>query len=142
MDPATAVGLAASIITFIEFSHSLIVGSYQLYNSASGLTTENTHISNVIKDLTELTADIRTNQTPRTGRHDKALAKLANQCNDLSVQLTKILEKLRVREGDPPWKSLKAKWSSMRKEKDIAGLEKRLSMYRSQILLRVAFMLG
>jgi hypothetical protein len=103
MDPVTAIGFAASIITFIEFSHCLVVGSYQVYASSSGTTAENAHISNVLEDLKQLTDNIRVGQSAGVGRHDKALAKLANQCKDLSTQLTKILEKLRVDENDSPW---------------------------------------
>lgn len=37
MDPASADGLASSIMAFIDFSWKLVQGSYQVYNSATGL---------------------------------------------------------------------------------------------------------
>jgi hypothetical protein len=58
MVPITAVGFAASILNFIEFSSTLVRGTYELYHSASGMTAENAHISNVIADLYEVSEEL------------------------------------------------------------------------------------
>jgi hypothetical protein len=58
MDPVTAVGFAASILNFIDFSWNLVQGSYEVYKSASGTTAENAHISTVLEDLREVTEEL------------------------------------------------------------------------------------
>ena len=51
MDPLTAVGFAANILAFIDFSWNVVKESYEIYQSATGATQENTHIETVISDL-------------------------------------------------------------------------------------------
>jgi hypothetical protein len=140
MDPVTAVGFAASILTFIDFSWNLIAGAYEVYQSTTGTTAENAHISTVIDDLQEITEGLNANVEGKA-KHEKALYKLADNCHDLSQDLSKILEKLKVTEKNSKWQSLKVKWASMRKEREVASIEKRLDGYRSQILLQLNFML-
>jgi hypothetical protein len=49
MDPVTAVGSAASILNFIDFSWNLVQGSYEIYKSVSGTTAENAHVSTTLR---------------------------------------------------------------------------------------------
>jgi hypothetical protein len=140
MDPVTAVGFASSILTFIDFSWSLVTGAYEVYKSTTGTTSENAHISTVIDDLQEITESLSSN-VGGNAKHDKALCKLADNCHDLSQDLSKILQKLKVTEKNSKWQSLKVKWASMRKEKELASIEKRLDGYRSQIFIRLNIML-
>lgn len=139
MDPVTAVGLAASILQFIDFSWSLVQGSYEIYRSEAGTTPENAHIRNVILDLRQVTEDMDSDIKGQT-KHEKALRKLAQKCQDLSSKLAKILEELKMK-GDTRWESLRIKWKSMRKEKDVAIIEKRLIEYRAEIMLRLNLMI-
>lgn len=141
MDPITAVGFAASILTFIDFSWNLVTGTYEVLQSAGGTTAENAHIGNVIDDLHAATAALKSRQLGRS-EHEKALRQLASKCSNLSKELLCLLENLKVKGKNSAWKSLKAKWESMRKEKDISSMETRLSEYRSQILIRLNIMLG
>ena len=136
MDPVTAVGFAASILTFVDFSWDLIKGTYEVYKSTTGTTSENASISAVINDLEEVTEGLIFDTEGKT-KHEKALCKLAENCYDLSQDLSKILEKLRFTEKNSKWQSLKVKWASMRKEKEVTSIEKRLDKYRSQILIRL-----
>ncbi len=139
MDPVTAVGFAASIVTFIDFSWDLIKGTYEVYKSATGTTSENATISTVINDLEEITQCLISDMERKT-KHEKALCELAENCYALSQDLAKVLEKLKVTEKNSKLKSLKAKWTSMMKEKEVTSIEKKLDKYRLQILIRVNLM--
>jgi len=141
MDPITAVGFASSILTFIGFSWNLVTGTYEVLESVSGTTAENAHIGNVIDDLHAVTAALKSCQLGRSD-HEKALRQLASKCANLSKELLSLLENLKVKGKNSAWKSLKAKWESMTKEKDISSMETRLREYRSQILIRLNLMLG
>lgn len=44
-------GLVSSIITFVDFSWTIVRGAYDVHNSASGATEENVHIGHVPQDL-------------------------------------------------------------------------------------------
>jgi hypothetical protein len=94
----------------------------------------------VVDDLQEITEGLTHDLKGKT-QNEKKLCKLADNCYDLSQELSKILKELRVAEKNTKWQSLKVKWASMRKEKEMASIEKRLNDYRSQILIRLNFML-
>jgi hypothetical protein len=140
MDPITAVGFAANIIDFIDFSWNLVHGTYEVHMSASGTTAENAHISTIIEDLQGVTEGLNSDLR-LGGKYAKQLSKLAGNCLELSRDLTKILEKLRVKEKNSTWQAVKISWESMRKEKTVASIEKRLGIYRSEIVLRLNVML-
>lgn len=55
MDPFTAIGLADNIINFIKFACKIVYGGYQIFNSASGMTPENTTLSVLLDDLSAVT---------------------------------------------------------------------------------------
>ncbi|KAK1655004.1 hypothetical protein BDP81DRAFT_390001 [Colletotrichum phormii] len=55
-----AAGLASSILTFIDMSYKIAKGTYEIYQSATGVTAENAHVSNVITDLEEAAAGLGT----------------------------------------------------------------------------------
>jgi hypothetical protein len=138
MDPITAVGFAASILTFIDYSHQLISGTLEVIKS--GNTSENAHVSVVINDLCDITKELN---SPLSGNsnHAEALNTLASNCRGLSEDLQKLLEKLRVTGESSNWKSVKVTLRSMWKKGDVAELESRLDKYRSQILLRLVLIL-
>lgn len=140
MDPITAVGFAASILTFVDFSWSLIKGSYEVYESANGTTTDHTRISTVLGDLDNITKSLQCD-IKGSSPHLTDLKKLAVECAEVSQKLSKILEELKRKEGNKAWRSLEAKWKSMRKEKEIASIEQRLNTYRLQLLMRLNLML-
>jgi hypothetical protein len=140
MDPITAVGFAASILQFIDFSWGVITGTYEIYKSTTGSTYENAHISTIVDDLERATDGLISDVEGKT-KNEKELCKLADKCHDLSQDLLKILKQLQVSEKNSKWQSLKVKVASMRKEKEIASIEGRLDRYRSQILVRLNFML-
>ena len=140
MDPITALNLASTILTFIDYATKIVTGTYEVYKSATGTTEENAHIDTIIGDLREVTDDLDSDLVGKT-KHERALKELASKCEKLSDELLRLLEKLTVSGNHSTWKSLKVKIKSMRKEKEVAGMEKRLGEYRSQILLRLTLTL-
>ena len=140
MDPITAIGLASSILTFIDYANKIVSGTYEVYKSVTGTTEENAHIDTIISDLREVADGLDSDLVGKT-KHERALKELAAKCEKLSTELLSLLERLTQSGQHSTWKSLKVKINSMRKEKEVAGMEKRLGEYRSQILLRLTVML-
>ena len=139
MDPVTAIGLASGIISFIEFTTSLVRGSYQIYNSASGTTEDNIHTSNVVGDLHAVTKALNVDLKGNT-ENENALKELATQCQVVSAELDELLFTLKTK-NDSKWESVRVKLRNMRKEKDVVSIEKRLNNYREEIILRLDLMM-
>ncbi|CAJ2514145.1 Uu.00g022640.m01.CDS01 [Anthostomella pinea] len=139
MDPLSAIGLASGIITFIDFSWSLVTGTFEVYNSQAGTTFENVHIGRVIDDLREVSEGLEVNFRGDTSRHDKAPQKLAQNCAELSENLLVLLNNVAggKKKKKTLWQSAQVKWQSMRRAGEVREIEERLAEYRSQILVRM-----
>lgn len=132
-------GLVSSIITFVDFSWSIVRGTYDVYRSPSGATEENVHILNVIEDLRDVTGKVRTDM-PGQGKHEQALLELGQQCHELSNNLAEILRKLTTKRRSG-LQSLNIMLRSLIKEQEVREIEKRLGEYRGQMILRLNLML-
>jgi hypothetical protein len=139
MDPITAAGFAAGILSFINFSYKVISGTSEMFKS--GTTAENAHIGNVVNDLRKATEQLSIRRTG-TSDNEKALNMLASECQELSDNLLKLLEKLRVTAENSKWKNAKVFLRSMWEKEKVAEMESRLTKYRSQILYRLVLILG
>jgi hypothetical protein len=95
MDPITAVGFAANILNFIDSSLNLISGTYEVYKSTTGTTSDNAHISTILDDLDAITKGLAYDVEGKTN-HEKSMCKLADGCHKLSQDVAKILRKLQV----------------------------------------------
>jgi hypothetical protein len=106
IDPITALGLASSIVTFVDFPSKLVSGAAELYRSSSGSITTNIHIENVVNHLQEVIDDLDTSNLGNS-REIKRLKRLASYCHELSEKLLDMLRRLRLGGGgNRSWKSL------------------------------------
>jgi hypothetical protein len=139
MDPLTAIGLAGNILAFIDFSYKVISGVNKVLSSPSGMTSENESLSILVVDLNLVTQKLSTDIIAQT-ENEKQLCALAGNCHKLSEELNQILGYLKLGDKHSKWDGLRVKWRSMRKEKEIDAIERRLNGYQSQILIRLQVM--
>lgn len=142
MDPFTAIGLADNIINFIGFARKIVYGGYQISNSASGMTPDNMTLSVLLDDLNAVTKGLLVDLPgpDRTGNEEE-LCYLASACRELSMELAEILGLLKVAGRRSRWQGMRVKWRSIRKESNIEAIERRLSEFQSQILIRLHLMI-
>jgi len=134
MDPVTAVGFAASILTFIDFSHKVVTGTIEVFKS--GRTSKNLRLSEITKHLEDAAEELRKWPLGRSN-HEKGLHELSASCQDLASQLISLLAQLSTTPGNSKWMSVRVVLRSMRKDGKVAELESTLDKYRSQIILRL-----
>ncbi|KAL5340071.1 hypothetical protein BJX70DRAFT_397086 [Aspergillus crustosus] len=126
MDPLTAIGLAGNILQFIDYSYQVISGVNKVCSSATGMTPENESLSVLVEDLNAVTRTLITNVPAKT-ENERQLCALAANCHALSEDLGQILRRLKVENKNSKWEGLVVKWHSMRKEKQIDAIERRLN---------------
>jgi capsule polysaccharide export protein KpsE/RkpR len=139
MDPLTAISLAGNILTFIDISYNVISGVNKVLSTANGMTPENERLSVLVEDLHAVTQVLVTD-IPAQSENEKQLCALAANCHSLSEELYQTLRRLKVGDKKSKWEGLVVKWHSMRKEKEIDSIERRLHGYQSQILIRLQVM--
>lgn len=79
MDPVSAVGLASSVLTFVEFSWNLVGGAMEIYRSVDGTLVENARLDDVQDDLDSLSDLLSAQPTCKT-RAERKIARVAKDC--------------------------------------------------------------
>ncbi|KAJ9299002.1 hypothetical protein DTO271G3_3244 [Paecilomyces variotii] len=133
MDPLTAIGLVSNILSFIDFSGKWIKGAYDIYNSELGSTPDNSRSKELLDNIRRATDTLDTHFRGKT-KHERSLREICQICRQQSDKLQSILKELTVVDKDSKWKSMKVSFKSIRKEKEIASIEKSLDSCRLQTL--------
>ncbi|KEZ45757.1 hypothetical protein SAPIO_CDS1557 [Scedosporium apiospermum] len=140
MEPVSAVGLASSIITFVEFAFKLVTGALEVYRSVDGTLEENARLERVIGDLNSIVDDLG-KKGGGGCRSERAIRDLAVECQADAELLVDILKSLKVPGRRTLWKSVTAQWKALLRKDEITGLKERLQEYRSEIMLNLMLLL-
>lgn len=141
MDSATAVGVASSVLAFLDFSIKVVNGAVEIYRSIDGTTSENFHLEKVARDMKSRTESMKQHTAARTVE-EKSIVDLAEKCYDVSERMLGLLKETKVKDGKrSKLGSLQAAILVRRKKKDVAELQSQIREYREQILLNLQFVL-
>lgn len=139
MDPASAIGVASSVLAFIDFSVKLVKGAVEIYRD--GTTSENARIEDVVRDLKVRSEAMKASKTAKT-EAEKSIVKLAEECHKVSGSSLALLEQMSVKnQKHSKLGSLKAALITSRKRKTVAEFQAQLQEYRAQILLNLQLVL-
>jgi hypothetical protein len=141
MDPLSALSLASSVIQFVDFTSKLISDSFEVCSSISGTTSETADLSTIITDLGIVTRRLSVHSGKPGSDDEIALSDLVSKCRRLSDDLLKVLNKLKSKNPQSKWESVRVIWASMQKREQVASMEKRVNSYRNEILLRINAMM-
>jgi hypothetical protein len=139
MDPFTAIGLASNILSFIDFSAQLINGAREIYDSTAGTTEDNKSREAIVSEMKIFSSKLLPPDDSQLSGDEKALCRLAAECNILSSQILDLLGKIKPK--DPKSKS-QSFWAALKNkvhEKEKLELEKRLENCRSQLELQLNY---
>src|ERR1700712_4231211 len=80
----SALGLAANILQFLEFTTKLIVGTCEVFSSADGTTLEHAHLSLVQAHIASLSERLEFNSSLNNSMNkpEKELVALAKKCKE------------------------------------------------------------
>lgn len=141
MDPLTAFSLAGTIIQFLDFTTKLIQTTVEIHGSIKGLSSEVSSLEEVYTALSEFSSQLETSNQNSQGVTTEfraqiiSLNRLSTSCKEDCDKLLKIVDNLTSGGPRRRWKSFKAAITSLRKQDEIAILEKRLSRTQSALTL-------
>ncbi|KAI0885896.1 uncharacterized protein GGS22DRAFT_179582 [Annulohypoxylon maeteangense] len=140
MDPVSILSVVSAIITFIDFSWSLVTGATEVYQNPLGTIDNNAYIK-VAKQLQVVSANLKTD-FPGDSGPEKHIREIADACFEESKTLIGLLEKFRARQKKY-WffLSLKKSWQMWKTSGDVKKSKDRLREYQSQIMLHFMLML-
>lgn len=141
MDPVSAIGLASSILTFIDIGYKVVSGTLETAQSGWAPSTERLDV--VARDLQDAVARFSKPVSASASGTEKALEEVSVRCQALSLELLALLERFKVPATKPgiSWDSFKVATRRMRSESKVQELQTSLAEYRSQILLHLATIL-
>jgi len=128
----------SSILTFIDFSREIVTGTLEIIKS--GATTENSYFATVMNHFLPVIKPL-SQQLSGKSAHEQSLKALAEKCFKLSQELVDLLWRLKKETNSTKWQSVRIALRSMRKKGEVKELEAKLDKYRSEILLRMSFIL-
>jgi hypothetical protein len=95
MDPITAFQVAASVITFVDFSRQLVLDAQQLRSSSTGRLPRTMKVVDIDKHLATAREGIeKTLRDVPDGALDEPIRQLCQQCGEISTQLQHVVQKL------------------------------------------------
>ncbi len=131
MDPTAAIGLAANVVQFVDFSWKLFRDTKDLYESSTGASADHDILELIITDLAAFNDKLTAPTAP--GAIPDEMRNLASQCIYVIAELRDILNKIRVQGPRKKWKSFVQALRSIWKKDQIDNLVKRLEALRSEI---------
>lgn len=141
MDPFSALGLAANIIQFIDFTASLVSSAHDIYSSATGNSSDNENLEFVSREMKSLCSQLEASQpTFLMSPDEKSLRELASQCHSLAEDILDLMLELRSSNPKSKRDSFRTAWRNVRKKKEKKELEDRLDRCRQQLDIQLAKM--
>jgi len=138
MEALVAIGLVGNIIQFVDFSGKLITKSIELYHSYDGALAENVDIETATKHLTVLVKKLK-DDAIITG--DGALQNLSLACQKAAIDLLVALDKVKVKNRQQKWESIRKALRSVWSNEEIRELEQRLAKFKEELNLHVVVQL-
>jgi len=140
MDPITAIGFAASILQFVDFSAKVISGAIEIYGSASGTTKESWTSETIATQMRDFAAKLQPPDNAQFSGEDRALCKLATECESLAKQIIKLMEKVKPKSQKSKSSVLLAGLKTKMYEGERRRLEEHLSHCRAQLDLQLTYL--
>lgn len=136
METLAAVGLAGNIVQFVDFSGKLISKSKQLYHH--GTLDENVDIETATKHLVVLNKKFKEDAI---SVGDRTLQNLALSCQNAANDLLKALDKVKVKDKQQKWESVRKALRSVWSKDEIDLLEQRLAKLKDDLNLHAVVQL-
>ncbi|KAK3689146.1 hypothetical protein B0T22DRAFT_536141 [Podospora appendiculata] len=140
MDPVTAIGLASGILSFLNFSTSLVQGAISIHDSLDGDLEQNRSLELVVGEMKQLSTLLLSPDDSTLVGPEKGLCGLASECRALSSKLLELLGKIKPKDSSSKTQSL---WSALKNkmyEKEKIELEQRLDYCRGGLELHLTFL--
>jgi hypothetical protein len=141
MDPLTILSLAATIVQFVDFGHTLLSGAKEVYDSVDGVLKSTDELGVLLEDVQSTTNGIKNSPLANALSPDERhLLSLARSCENIAAALRQKLKRLKARK-DARFKiveSARVSFEAIFQQKDIKQLDERLGRVYSQLQSRLA----
>jgi hypothetical protein len=124
METIAAIGLAGTIVQFLQFSLDLFSRSKQLYRSSQGALAEAVDTKVIANDLLKRINVLKAYASLTVQDVDEQLKLLCDRCKTVAEELLSILERVRVKGKRQKWPTFKAAILSVRTQPQVEDLKR------------------
>lgn len=140
MDPITAIGLASSVLSFIDYGAKIVSGAIEIYQSSSGLTDSNRGSKAIVTEVRQLALRLQPPANTQLSGDEKSLCNLTTECDNIAEQIIDLIEKVEPKSRKSKGSSLRAAIKTKWYESDRRRLEERLNQCRAQLNLQLNYL--
>lgn len=134
MDPITIVGLASSILTFVQFGTKVIQCAHH-----AKLKEDTEAIDVTVSELQRLCMALDPDSVPEN-ENEKALYRLAEGCKTVSEEIIDLLGKIKPRDCSSKIQNMSSAIKLKLYERQLSEKETRLNSYQKQLELQLSYM--
>jgi hypothetical protein len=140
MDPVTIFQVAASVVTFIDFTRFLISETSKAYRSPIGQSSTTVYLSTITEHIDEVQSVIQSTskclKDTSLTQSDHLIFKLCEQCEDIGAKMREMTRSLTA-QGTTKFDFLKSSFATsvkaILKRDDISQITEQLDTIRGQI---------
>ncbi|KAJ5106840.1 hypothetical protein N7456_003515 [Penicillium angulare] len=144
MDPLSALSVASSVISFVDFGSKLVSQFNEIKGTYNGEPPTVVRLKSFSNDLSSVAADAQ-NRVKEFGssypRASQALARLNDECVEAEVQLGRFLDKMTAKTQGNRLRNLEANgraaFRAIWSEKQVEEWREKLERIRNQIMMNV-----
>jgi hypothetical protein len=143
MDPFSVLSIATAVVQFLDFTGKLVSGTWRIYqgNAPKDFRESNSDLRSITSDLNRLTKELQLSHTKAQSKistpQDTNLGNLAQDANDIGIQLGSLLTRLQSGSTSGFWPSFRIVLRTLWSEDEIEKLSRSLENYRQQISMHI-----
>lgn len=149
LDALSALGVAASVVQFIEFSSKLISRSTELYKGSRNALIETQELADVSERIIKLNNGLQDSlknlsRSPDSStRHKKlspseeALGQVSLECTRIAEEFMASLQKLLSPSDRRVWKSCRQAFETLWNKDGLETMQRRLNHQKEQLVLHL-----
>lgn len=143
LDPLSALGVAASVVQFIEFGAKLISKNRELSRSSTGALVEHGEMiaaSNRLKELDDgllKSLAVLAAKNKKLTESEAALRDISQECRDMAAEFSQTMSMYSVEPGQNTYKSFRTAFKAVWNKEGIEAMKQRLNDQRQQLSLNI-----
>ncbi|KAF2972592.1 hypothetical protein GQX73_g1010 [Xylaria multiplex] len=150
MDPISALGIASSVITFIDFAAKLISTTKVIFHSKEGASTDDLALTKIYTKLQDLSACLASSaypqqpfSSPQSLEDVSGLQELSAVCEQDCQEIVNALQAIKIHDNDGRlWGSMKTAFKSKLGRSKITAIESRLERTQRVMSLHISSILS
>lgn len=142
LEAVAAVGLATSVVQFVDFTIKLVSKGNQYYKSADGVLTENRELEAIANKFSTLSQNLAKSSeifppAKQASDEENALRNVARECETVALEFVEVLNQLRVDGAHRKWKSFRQALKTIWQKEDIQDMLHRLQLAREEMVVHL-----